>query len=327
MPRVRKALLVGVLLALAGFGSLATTSVAQTPGCAPASEPLWDLPNSVAYGRDLRVLLEPNESAQASSVDPAKPYASVVRREDAGAGVTRLVLPFGPQDGPVRLVLQRRQSDSCLQQTVEIAAVAPIAPRFSVQDDSVGIGGGASVRGIFFRVELPKSCFEAPPGALSLTIRDGRRLRSTTVVDSCVWYSDARIRASGFTLSPTRGFLGDTFVDDPRLIPRWASGSYHRLRYSFTLNRRPVQSGVLAIAMGDSRPIFVYEGSDDFQNYCRNRHRTIYQQGGRRYCVRVLDDDNSDGYYVTIKRDRKPTSLRRTQAARWHSPGGEPLRF
>jgi hypothetical protein len=257
------------------------------------------------------VLLESTDTAEVSSADPAKPYTSVVRREDAGAGATGLIVPFGPQDGPVRIVLQQHASNFCTQQTNDIAGVAPVAPRFSVRDETVGIGGGVSVRGIFFRMVLPKNCFETSLGALSLTIRDGRRLRRSTVSDSCAWYSDARIRASGFTLSPTKGVLGDTFVDDPRLVPRWGSG-YHRLQYSFTLNDKALQSGVLSVTMGGSKPILVYEGTDDFQNYCRNRHKTIYKRDKRRYCVRVLDDDRSDDYYVTIKRDRRPTILRRS---------------
>jgi len=296
-----------ILVCLSGATIRAPEATAQAASCEQATD-LFDLPPRIAYGRDLKILLNAGEGVQVFAADSGAVYPGT-QVEPASPGVTRVVIPFKP-GARARIELVKTVGvDGCIHQSSIVTPVAGIAPTARARDAIIDTGGGAQARGIFFEFRTPANCFETAPSAVSLTIRDGEKRRTASVSDPCLWDTTARsLRAPGWRFLQTEGLAGD-IVAAPRLVPDWNKG-YHRLRYSFSVGGRPIRSGTLAIRIGqDNRPITIYQGTDDFVNYCINGGKRITSRNGRLSCTRIFDDDISDDYVVSVSRDRRARAV------------------
>jgi hypothetical protein len=306
----RRSHFAAVLLAAALAVALPSGAKSQAPlPACPGYGPLVALPPQIAVGRPQAVSVRSQDDANyfeslsvtVGSADGARPYGHPATYETA-LSESKVTLLFSASDGPALVTVREidnEVSGRCTRTFSGAASPVPgVSPRIGVR--TTGEDAGDEVR---FSV-VPIDCETTTYGPVVITIRQGGRKRTFTTPDTCVLFPERH--GDGYRMYYPRSADG-RLIDQLHLQAEWASGSYHRLRYSVAFLGRPVASGTLGISMGDASPFIIYKGTDDYQNYCKNKHKTIYQSNGRRYCFRL--DGSGDEAFISLKRDKRPKSV------------------
>lgn len=201
-------------------------------------------------------------------------------------------ISFASSDGPAKVTFDYIDNGvgafpiGC--HAVMTGVVSPVAPaqaKVSVRRLSPSQAAGRNVESdvVRFSVQPASTCYETEYLPVKLTLMwKGRRYR-TRADEPCEYL--ARKQTLNFSLYVPKTALGDP-LDELYFEPDFERRGTHRIRYSLTVGTRVAARGrivVDAYYLNESR---IYKGSDDFQNVCRNRHKTIYQENGRKYCIR-----------------------------------------
>lgn len=120
----------------------------------------------------------------------------------------------------------------------------------------------------------------APTGVELLLSRGSRVVWRATPPDCVISGSD------DWTDSPQPSSLfalgggGNTVM----LWPRLQHSGRHGFRWVVLRGGQPFRSGYFTVVVKVTPSYRIYQGRDAFQNYCKNKHQTIWSSAGRLFC-------------------------------------------
>lgn len=137
--------------------------------------------------------------------------------------------------------------------------------------------------------ETDAGCAGESSAPIRISIRrPGKRARRVTLDMGCgEWKGPLKRRVEGLRVTLDHGDYGS--VASINFRPIGTRGDFRR-EYRVTLRRGSATIGrfrLTHIVDDDDGDKDVYEGTDEFINYCINENRPIYSRNGRLYCHRV----------------------------------------
>ncbi|HEY5197780.1 MAG TPA: hypothetical protein VIJ51_12225 [Solirubrobacteraceae bacterium] len=127
------------------------------------------------------------------------------------------------------------------------------------------------------------SCANYADGPILLTITDSQA-RTTALSRQCGGsWSPAALDGSGWTLdtSPDSGDAGPAATFSPQYL---SDGTRH-LSYKVVWSGQTLSAGAFTVDTTVVPSSRVYQGTDDFVNYCIDQIQTVYSSDGRLYCI------------------------------------------
>lgn len=298
------------------LGSLAAAApAAADEPCDPSVKPaldFFDLPPQIVSGRDVRFFVDQatgsgrgnlfgfSATVTVAAADASRPIAHPYSvRHDPGVTPRQgdpLNLRLDPGDGPANVSATWQENDNrpgqftCTRTiTQTVAGGAPGEPPvFGIRaiNDSDGefLSGSGQVVGV---VVGPRSlCGLAPTGPLQLRLTSGGRARTSTLSEVCGrWSTRDGPGWSVETFTPRSNVLDESGLQQIVFVPGWRSDGTRRVRYELSFGARRLAAGTISVTTDVTPDRRIYRPSDAYQNYCRNRHRRIYQSRGRKFCI------------------------------------------
>lgn len=274
----------------------AVVSVAPT-ACPPGAAHALYLaaPSPIAYRRRAIFSISGNNSGQnvangtltMRGLSDSKPFYTYtftggdLNNFNNDGGADHFYIELDRRDGSAQVTLtyQQDESDTSTQQCIDqrtavVRAVAGHKPTAhlinSVSDDAGGVGIGFSA---------PGGCALTTPTPVQITVRGSGAASTLSTPDEC-WPGTWRVRGHTPSVSTTRSLTASGSIVE------FHSAGHRNRTYQVTVRvaGRVVRRGRLENYYDSVPPTRVFEGTDQFVNYCIDQSKTVYSYHLRLFC-------------------------------------------